>query len=534
MQNLEDLKSFGMGKKLKGKIYFQHWPLIITLFIYSSIIFFLWIACMEKNNGIYTYPLDDTYIHMSIAKNFSLYGTWGITKYEFTSTTSSLTWPFLLSLNYDIFGVNDKSPFILNFIFSIVTIFVVYSILLNNFFSKKYILSALLVFMLVTPLPALTFLGMEHILHLLLTIVFVFLAISILESEKSNLLKVLSLILISSLLSATRYEGGFTILAVSILFLLKKRIKEVLLIGFAAILPLLVYGFISLYKGWWFLPNSVVLKASASFFEKFHAWNSTVPILLILIYGLLVYFYRFKKFGFFEKTQTLLFILLTNIILQLLLASLNWFFRYEAYLIGLGIVIFSFIIKEFNFHVTRTLAGTLILFLPFIPRALMSLEKTPRACNDIYQQQYQMSQFIHKYYSGRGACIVLNDIGATTFYNDIRCLDMGGLGSKEIASGIIKNTYTTELIDYLAKRENALVAMIYDHWFVGDRHAPNQWIRLGQWITPATVIAGSDTVSIYATNPDEKTNLLNNLKDFEKRLPDTVKQKGLYVKNNDH
>ena len=68
----------------------QQWPLILSLTI-------LWVTTavvtlLVSNNtlGHLTYVLDDPYIHMAVAKNFVSYGVWGVTKYGFTSVTSSI------------------------------------------------------------------------------------------------------------------------------------------------------------------------------------------------------------------------------------------------------------------------------------------------------------------------------------------------------------------------------------------------------------------------------------------------------------
>ena len=52
--------------------------------LYAGIIFLLVVVgvleiiTLRKTNGVFCYPLDDTFIHMAVAKNMALYGNWGI------------------------------------------------------------------------------------------------------------------------------------------------------------------------------------------------------------------------------------------------------------------------------------------------------------------------------------------------------------------------------------------------------------------------------------------------------------------------
>lgn len=74
----------------------RHWPLLVAigmLWLVMAICFTLTIAL---NQGHLVYALDDTYIHMTIAKNFAQHGVWGVTKYSFSSESSSLLWTSLL------------------------------------------------------------------------------------------------------------------------------------------------------------------------------------------------------------------------------------------------------------------------------------------------------------------------------------------------------------------------------------------------------------------------------------------------------
>ena len=68
------------------------------------------IAGMRLCDGNLIYPLDDTYIHLAIAKNFVLHGVWGVTKYAFTSSISSPFFTLLVAIAFRLTGVQEWVP----------------------------------------------------------------------------------------------------------------------------------------------------------------------------------------------------------------------------------------------------------------------------------------------------------------------------------------------------------------------------------------------------------------------------------------
>lgn len=50
---------------------------------------------VSKTGNHYVYPLDDAYIHLAVAKNFAIHHVWGITEYQFSSTSSSPLFTFI-------------------------------------------------------------------------------------------------------------------------------------------------------------------------------------------------------------------------------------------------------------------------------------------------------------------------------------------------------------------------------------------------------------------------------------------------------
>ena len=125
-----------MAKTMQGinnredwkKLIRNHWEILTGLTIFWAIMVGMLTYSFILNQGHIIYSLDDAYIHMAIAKNFSQHGVWGVTDKEFSSSSSSLLYSLLLSLIF-LFGPNEIAPLIINLVFANFLIFEVYYIL---------------------------------------------------------------------------------------------------------------------------------------------------------------------------------------------------------------------------------------------------------------------------------------------------------------------------------------------------------------------------------------------------------------------
>lgn len=122
----------------------KHWALIASIALLWITVAVLLILSIKQNQGHLVYAIDDCYIHMAISKNIAQHGVWGVTKYGFTSSSSSLLWTLLLSFIYFLVGVNEVTPFILNVIFATLTICLVYVLLRRYELPTFYTFVALL------------------------------------------------------------------------------------------------------------------------------------------------------------------------------------------------------------------------------------------------------------------------------------------------------------------------------------------------------------------------------------------------------
>ena len=65
--------------------------------------------------GEYVYPIDDTYIHIAMAKCLAFDGTWGVEAGKTAFCSSSPLWTLLLAGLYRLFGVSETLPWFLTF-----------------------------------------------------------------------------------------------------------------------------------------------------------------------------------------------------------------------------------------------------------------------------------------------------------------------------------------------------------------------------------------------------------------------------------
>ena len=111
----------------------KHFVLPLSILILWLLFALMLVVSLHDNQNHLVYSLDDAYIHMAMAKNYALYGIWGITKYEFTPCSSSIIWTLLLSLVYFIFKPNVLTPLMLNILFATIG----HNNLLFYFFKRK-------------------------------------------------------------------------------------------------------------------------------------------------------------------------------------------------------------------------------------------------------------------------------------------------------------------------------------------------------------------------------------------------------------
>ncbi|PSL43753.1 hypothetical protein CLV51_10763 [Chitinophaga niastensis] len=550
------------------KLFIQkRYPVFIALLVLALLLF---ISCQQillATNDYFCYPLDDTFIHMTIAKNFALNGTWGINPQEFSSASSSPLYTLILAGLFKLSINSMWMPFFVNAFFACLLLITSGKLLRQFNVSPVAQCIILLLIVILTPLTVMIVCGMEHTLHAWLAVLLLYKTIHFLRQDSPDLKTVVITALIAGLAILARFEALFLLAAIVILGIYNKKWLSTFALLVIALIPMVLFGYLSLQQGGYFLPNSVLLKASHIGGGLEQLKNSLQEIVLYkLIYGnntmMNIFSDQYAPEGASSLSGTVLVRLLIVIpvllltlktdaqktfsgklvkqlgcifiitcFLHLALAAVGWLFRYEAYLVVMGIITGSLLLYpqlingRAKLFAQSLLERLVLLFLviftlaPLPLRAMSAYNNLPKACRNIYEQQHQIGRFLQQSY--HHTAIAVNDIGAVSYMSDNRILDMWGLGNNIVATSKLQGHYTSSFLQQFTQKQQIKIAIVYDSWF--DSTLLHQWKKVATWKISDNVICGSDEVSFYAIDPAWTGSLADRLKNFSGQLPRDVR-----------
>jgi hypothetical protein len=524
---------------------------------------------LQVTHGILAYPLDDAFIHMTVSRNLALNHVWGITKDSFQSASSSPLYTVLLAGVFKIFGVHIILPLLINIVAGVGVLWVAQRWLIRQGVSPAGQLIILLLLNFLTPLPLLVISGMEHTLQLLFCILFIF---SFADAIGRPPLP-WPVYLYGALMVTTRYECLIILGLVCLVLLFRGQWRTAFSLGAVSVLPIVAFGLFALSKGSFFLPNSVVLKSalphslhgllryakediwSRMFFSlppALHDYNilAAQRLLLLLPLCYLVFLPQVRRRADYRY---ILIVLMGAVLAHIAFAFPANFPRYEDYLIGCSVLIVGVLVRgrararpilEADALWSGLASGSdaarlpvrgtawlpregatwvaaglgVVLLFPLLIRSEKTFQNSKWYCVNIFEQQYQMAQFVHRYYDSTG--IAFNDIGAISFYSVGPKLDLFGLASLDVAKRRRANRFTAGWADSLGRQQQIKLAIVYDTW--QDSALLHRWNKIASWQNHHNVVLGSDSVSFYTLDAADTTALRKNLEAFQPSLPADV------------
>jgi hypothetical protein len=477
------------------------WPLLVSLAAFLVSLAAALRVALRSTDGRLIYAVDDTYIHMAVARTLATHDVWGCTPFHFSSSSSSLLWTFGLGVAYRVFGVHDWAPLLLNVAFAVGTLVVADVALARRGAPPSLRASALLGIVIAFPMAGMVLLGMEHILHVLLTIGFAAVAVETLtkppESPRLEGRRTAALCVLGALLGASRYEGFFLVGLACLAFLARRQWRRAISIGAATLLPVAAFGAISVANGSYFLPNPLMVKAvgenasmATALLKPFGSEdlaflqnNRAMPILLGLgVLGALAH--GLARRGFWRPSVLYPSALAAMILLHghFVFSPLFWVYRYDAYLVAFGLFVAAVVLVEMpspralpRGALPAVLVASLVPMVADVREGLVP-DAEIEGMRNTYLEEYQTAQFLNRYYP-RDAVIV-NDLGAVTYYTQSRILDLVGLGDIEPVVFMRRAAYTSrDVVAWTAPYEPK-VAILQLNWSVVHPLIPPEWVRV--------------------------------------------------------
>ena len=541
----------GAEAELKFRPPYATYAVLPAIGLYLGLVGILLWASLARTGGTFVYAQDDPYIHLALARTLADHGVWGIRPAEFTSASSSPLWTLLLAALWKLGAQAVWVPFALNILLGVATLGVTGTYVARAFTSAsadiggpegpRYVLLTLCALVLITPLPTLAFIGMEHTLQVLLVLTFAWQAAQRLAGERSDWLRPS---VVAALMVATRYESLFLVAVAGAILLWQGRIRPVVCLGVAAAVPVAAFALYSVAHGGLVLPNSVLMKSGPGRFSTVGAGLSAVatdwlaignlflrPSLLVLTLGVLIGLLLTPSARLTSASRSAWFavLFLSTSLLHACLVKVEWFFRYEAYLMALGLLAIAGLAGRVEWPVgsprkrpVRHPAAAPLLALLALPlgiRGLTALSTTVPAMESIYAQQVQMGLFFQRYYAGRS--VAVNDIGAVAWYSTSPLLDIVGLASQRVADLKRHDALDAGSLGTLADEQAVEAVAVYETPFAAI--LPRSWVKVGEWTRASTIGVSEPTVAFLARTDGDADRLRRALESYAVRLPNGVR-----------
>lgn len=502
----------------------------------------LYSASTARTGGALIYPLDDTYVHMAIARHTAEAGVWGVTSERFTSASSSPLWTGILAATYAVSGVSDAAPLLLNLAIAIALMVSAYALLIEAGMPPLAAVPWSLTVLIAGTVPTLAMIGMEHTLHALLTLWLIVLASRrVVGASDAPSLPLLAVV--AALTAAARYEGLFAVAGVAMAFALMRRWRDAAVAVVAGAAPVLAFGAWSVSQGGFMLPNSVLLKGvmptptvsgvlqSILLLPGLKALLAT-PHLAALVAAVIVLAVLPSQHARRREHRIAALIFAACALLHMQFARAGWFFRYEAYLMICGLVLAALLAHGVSWPsllperrpLIAVAAGVVLLAaiaLPIARRSYTALHLVPGAVSNIFEQQYQVAAFLDEHYAGQR--VAVNDVGAVGYFAGVKVFDIYGLASPEIAALKRRGEYASEKVGELASRDGVAIAVIYPSWLAEYGGIPAGWEKAGAWGVRDNLVLGETAASFYAVGAS-RDELAHHLQSYAGRLPSTVVQ----------
>ena len=479
----------------------------------------VWLAA--RGSAGFSYSLDDPYIHLALAQRL-LHGTYGINAGETSSPASSVLWPLLLTPFAET-TVRQWVPLAWNLIFGAGTCAVL-GLFVRRWWPwpmpvwVQWPVAAMCV--VAANLGGLALIGMEHTLQVMLAACCASALAEMFAGRRAPAWALAA----AALAPAVRYEDLAFLLAVVLALWWGGRRRAASAVTAGGLAPLVAMGWFLHRHGLGWLPNSVVVKggvisARIHLLPQYPLLDHALTIVAVNLRGyvleadrwpitLFVGILTWQVWARWDVVVQRRALLggCVGLVLLLFVGPYGYQYRYDVAYRLFGMMLVLAACAGMRWWRPAMAATTLLLGSVVYGQAMSDV---PLACFEIAHEQKQMQRFAQTFY---GQTVAINDLGWVSFDDRDRfyVLDLAGLASNEASHQRVKDAVW---LDGITQEHHAGLAMVYRWWFVS---IPQQWTEIAVLKREGP---GSNKVWFYATSVGNAAEIRNDLRRFERTLP---------------
>lgn len=498
-------------------------------------------AAIRLCGGEFVYPIDDTYIHIAMAKALAADGTWGVESGRLAFCSSSPLWTLVLGGLYAIVGVRETLPWLLALLFNLGAVVLVERTVAAFTDDWRVRLGGTLAVAFAAPFVCTTALGMEHAMHGFFMLAALVASAGI---PAGGGRRTPAACLCAAAATGSRYESLFFLLPLGVGLCgleawrrwrggrpsLPWRSAAFLA---AAGAPVLVYGAWAIAMGGHFLPNSLLLKGS---FRTLPEIVREIAVLLsfvrpgcgflyVLAAALVVVACTCRATAFWRIASVSAVIAIGG---QLLFAGVGQLCRYEAYLTAMGaFTVLGCVVSAGGFgerpKAYAPIAVMCIAGLVFFQRAAVESAATVKASSDIRCQQVLMTRMLAEIPEEDRGCIALNDLGYMALHGGFPFVDIWGLGTQDVTEMLLKHpgTWLRTDIERIFRDHDVRYVAVFERWYPRGL-MPEGTEDVAYLTLKDNTTCGADTVVFRATSAKAGERLREHLLKYRDGMPPRV------------